>query len=201
MVRTAPRLTFPLHSLRLQLCNSRHFQFSLFKSCAFTRRFGVGFSSTGSVLGTATSVTSVVVCNPASSVTPVAQYHLTGFFSSNLTVHNTNGTSDMKLTATATKTIMTWTRQAFNGDPNDAQIPTGAALGDLGFVWVVGDSLALPMSNSAPIPLVSGYTSMASLPVIASCPYTSLDDKLQLAWRVQGNQLTVSAIVTGGQRW
>ena len=161
------------------------------------RRFGIGFSSSGSLVGTPTAITNAVICDPSNAVNPVAEYRITGSSVADLTLHNTSGTTAMSMTRTSAGIVMTWSRAADNGDANDAQI-ANEALGNI--VWLVGSSPSLSAGGSTS-GFESAVVSAVGLPRQASCRNIAIDSRLSLSWEVKGSLVHYSAVLRGRKAW
>ena len=171
-------------------------------------RIGVGFSTTGTMAGTASSVNNAVIGIPG---TGAAQYELQGNTLATIVAAPSSlaGTTNMAVWQAGGVTTMTWTRQANNGIATDAQISlTGATL----VIWAFGSSntytdnplpvmawssldLAGVLSpSSTPSPSASAGASPTPAPTY---PYSvQLTTPLKLSWNRNGNLYNFKAVLT-----
>jgi hypothetical protein len=160
-------------------------------------RFGLGFSGSTGVVGSPSAVTNVVICDPLTET--AAEYHVTGSTMSDFVRHSSSGTSELRVSVSGSETVMTWMRDAHNGDMNDAQIAS-SSLDNL--VYLIGDvgSFEEGVTGSAGS-YESGVVSALGLPASVVCSGVGLDNKLSMSWSVRGSLISYSVLLRGVQAW
>ena len=98
-------------------------------------RFSVGFSIDGMMAGPTNAKANAMIVDFSKPGSPVQQYDMLGYASSQLVVHATSGVGNTSAYQTGSSSVMMWSRMANNGDVNDAQISLS---GVTQVVWAIG---------------------------------------------------------------
>ena len=167
----------------------------------------MGVSANGLMQG-APVHTNAVICDYSPSATiPVGQYDLLGYDRSLVLAHPTSGTTNMAAYQVGAKSVMTWTRKANNGDPDDAQVwltgqPTHV-------VWAMGLQNAflaspLPTMGATLVNFEVNVTGSASAtpppspsadPTTAYQHWSTLAPGLVLSWSTSGSVYAFMAVL------
>ena len=180
----------------------------------------MGFSQNGMMQGPAGANSNVMIVDFAKST--MGQYDMLGYAGSQIVAHDTSGVGNMSWYQTASTSVMSWSRQAHNGDASDAQI---SLTGVSNIVWAVGlgngyaSSPLPPMGNTivdlsgvasasgtaseTPSPSASssgGYVAPSSSPAPSPVSYTHsavLTTGLTLWWSREGDRFDFQAVYDG----
>lgn len=187
-------------------------------------RLSVGFSTTGLMVGTATSKNNVIVCDPSNTAEPVAQYDMLGYTFASMVKNPTSGTpvANMSVVQDSTSTTVRWVRGVSNGDVNGAQISTS---GPMYVLWAIGgsntfagvpkpamDSVLVDLSvaqaasaTPSPSPSVGSGSTVAAAFVTSDPAYPlwyPVTDRVSLYWnRDAAGLFNFKAVLTGGVAW
>ena len=159
-------------------------------------------STTGTMAGTATSKNNAVTGSPSNGY--VQQYDLLGNTMATIVTHPTSGCTNMAIMQAGGTTSMTWTREANNGDANDAQISlTGPTI----VIWAFGTG---PTYTDSPLPPMSwASVDLAGLATASPSPSagasaspaptypfsTSLATPFKLYWNRNGDTFNFKAVL------
>ncbi len=134
-------------------------------------------------MGPADAKSNAVICNPSNGT--AAQFDLLGHTPSAFTPHDTAGTRGAQVSQANGFTIMTWTRDVFNGDPLDAQIATW---GPTNVIWAIGASNDLAH-------VLTMNSTMVDLAAPSFDNSVVLVPGLGLSWNIVGSTYTFQAVL------
>ena len=98
-------------------------------------RISVGISANGMMAGPANALSNAVICSPANGT--VGQFDFVNATFEGIVPDNTAGTTNMSFTQSGGQTVLYFSRNVNNGNPNDAQIST---TGPTNVMWAIGKS-------------------------------------------------------------
>jgi hypothetical protein len=152
-------------------------------------RFGVGVSATGGMSGPTTAVSNAVICSPGDGT--IGQYQLLNTSFTGIVPENAPGVTSLSFLQANGQTIMTWSRNVNNGNPNDQQI---SLTGPTWVIWAVGTSNTF--SNVYPSTSMSS-AAVSFVPAPAYQYTSTLTTGLVLNWNVVGSRLDFQAVYNG----
>jgi hypothetical protein len=141
-----------------------------------------------------------VVCNPSAlagskrysaGAPAIAQYDINGLSADQYVQHDTSGTRDLQVVQRNGVTVMTWTRDASNGDPTDAQVSLTSKTGVVFFTGASNTLGGAPAtSGSVLLPLQP--------PVTRSVKFSS---SFSMEWVLSTDSVKITVTLKGRQGW